>query len=177
MSDDIKELVKALRAQGKKNYGLYAEVADALEALVAERDRLKAVLDKAGQFIADEYADPRVEPDGEWLAREARPIYAAICEALEGREWERLPNEKVAGGPTGLEHEAQVGSVSSPAPATDPEVVCDTLVCIWGSNLTQRRSGLHDVSWVRCDGSHVQYYADNAPCSVCGRRVKIAGGG
>lgn len=44
MSDDIKELVKKLRAQGKKNYGLYAEVADALEALLEERDRLKAAM-------------------------------------------------------------------------------------------------------------------------------------
>lgn len=52
-------------------------------------------------------------------------------------------------------------------------------VCVYGSNLTQKRSGLHGVSWVRCDGSHVQYYyyADNTPCSVCGRRIKFAGGG
>lgn len=53
MSDDIKELVKKLRAQGKKNYGLYAEVADALEALVAERDRLRQELDGVLKMIGD----------------------------------------------------------------------------------------------------------------------------
>lgn len=52
MSDDIKGLVKKLRAQGKKNYGLYAEVADALEALVKERDHLKVVLVRTAASLA-----------------------------------------------------------------------------------------------------------------------------
>ena len=144
MSDDIKELVKRLDEQWDRRrisdspFGdmscLLADAADALEALVAERDRLKD-------------------------------------------EVERLRNEKVAGVAALEAAGAGLSPASGQAPAAEPEVVCDTLVCIWGSNLTQRRSGLHDVSWVRCDGSHVQYYADNAPCSVCGRRVKFAGGG
>ena len=38
MTPDFKELVKRLRAQGQKNYGLSADAADALEALAGERD-------------------------------------------------------------------------------------------------------------------------------------------
>ena len=84
MSDDIYKLIGRLRSYARSSKADIFAAVDTIEALRAERDRLKAALDKAGQFIADEYADPRVEPDGEWLAREARPIYAAICEALEG---------------------------------------------------------------------------------------------
>jgi hypothetical protein len=57
-----------------------------MRSAVAERDRLKAALDKAGLFIANEYANDEDDHSGEWLALEARPIYAAICEALEAKE-------------------------------------------------------------------------------------------
>ncbi|MFO0476490.1 MAG: hypothetical protein ACK52K_15210 [Alphaproteobacteria bacterium] len=83
MSEDIKELVRRLRELGATNS------ADAIltltaraEAAEAERDRLKAALDKAGLFIANEYATDEDDHNGEWLAPQARPIYAAICEAL-----------------------------------------------------------------------------------------------
>ena len=36
MSDKTKDLIKRLRANGQKNFGLYAEAADALEALTCE---------------------------------------------------------------------------------------------------------------------------------------------
>lgn len=41
MTTDIKELVQRLRAQGRKNYGLSADAADALEAMAGEVERLK----------------------------------------------------------------------------------------------------------------------------------------
>ena len=44
MDEAIKELVKRLRAQGQKNYGLSADAADALEALAGEVERLKRML-------------------------------------------------------------------------------------------------------------------------------------
>lgn len=67
----------------------------------------------------------------------------------------------------------------------EPDPVRDTLVCIWVSHIAKDRSGRlikdgsgrYSHSWVICDGTHVQYCADNMPCFVCGRPIKFAGGG
>ncbi|TDH35706.1 hypothetical protein E2A64_10225 [Pseudohoeflea suaedae] len=34
------------------------------------------------KFIASEYRDPSSEPNGEWLAKEAREPYAALCDVI-----------------------------------------------------------------------------------------------
>jgi hypothetical protein len=49
MSDDIKELVKRLRGMLPQSVG--PKAADALEALVAERDRLKAALKEIADML------------------------------------------------------------------------------------------------------------------------------
>lgn len=52
-------------------------------------DKLVEALEEARTFIEAEYRDPSAEPDGEWLAKDARPVHALICAALskaEGRE-------------------------------------------------------------------------------------------
>jgi hypothetical protein len=43
--------------------------------------KLSMVLEAARLFIENEYRDPSCEADGEWLAKEARPIHDAICGA------------------------------------------------------------------------------------------------
>lgn len=58
----------------------------------------------------------------------------------------------------------------------EPDPVCDTPVCVWESHIT-RSSGRYSHTWVICDGTHVQYCADNMPCFVCGRPIKFAGSG
>jgi hypothetical protein len=49
----------------------------------ARAERLRVALDKAGKFIADQFATDEDEDNGEWLAKDAREIYATLCKALE----------------------------------------------------------------------------------------------
>ncbi len=39
-------------------------------------------MEAARLFIEQEYRDPSAEIDGEWLAQEARPVHAMLCQAL-----------------------------------------------------------------------------------------------
>lgn len=89
MSDDIKELVKRLDEQwdrrriGDSPFGemscLLADAADALEILVAERDRLKAALGGVMEWI-DNWSPPFTQ-DREWAKTELK-----ARKALEGKE-------------------------------------------------------------------------------------------
>lgn len=52
----------------------------------ARAERLRVALDKAAKFIADQFATDEDEDNGEWLAKEAREIYATLCKALEDKQ-------------------------------------------------------------------------------------------
>ena len=78
MSDDIKELVKRLRAPEMFLNRDRQEAADALEALVAERDRLKAAM----AVIAD-MLSRRLDGNRRW---DLKSIYDIAREALEAKE-------------------------------------------------------------------------------------------
>ena len=53
------------------------------DALQAENARLREALKKAAKFIADQYESPEAQAmEGEYLAKEARPIWETICNAL-----------------------------------------------------------------------------------------------
>lgn len=45
-------------------------------------DETWELLNDVRKFIEAEYADPSAEPDGEWLAKEARPIHDRVCRVL-----------------------------------------------------------------------------------------------
>ena len=49
----------------------------------ARAERLRVALDKARKFIADQFATDEDKDNGEWLAKDAREIYATLCETLE----------------------------------------------------------------------------------------------
>lgn len=52
------------------------------DELFTQLERMRVALENARMFIACEYSDASCEPDGEWLAKEARPVYGAIVTAL-----------------------------------------------------------------------------------------------
>ena len=51
-------------------------------------DKLVEALKEARTFIEAEYRDPSAEPDGEWLAKDARPVHALVCAALASLDQE-----------------------------------------------------------------------------------------
>lgn len=50
--------------------------------LIAAAPDLAEAVEAAMLFIADQYRDAAREPQGEWLAPEAMPIYAKLSDAL-----------------------------------------------------------------------------------------------
>ena len=84
MAGEVGALKQAVEAEKDEQARMEFHHIHALADLAAERDRLKAALDKARLFIVDQYASDEDADKGEWLAREARPIHAAICKALGG---------------------------------------------------------------------------------------------
>ena len=55
----------------------------ALKAAEARAERLRVALEAARLFIVDQYSTDENADSGEWLAKEAREIYATLCKALE----------------------------------------------------------------------------------------------
>lgn len=63
--------------------GTYTAAAEAELAVEnAALRRLRGAISTTIEFIAKEYRAPALEPEGEWLAPEARPVHAALCAAL-----------------------------------------------------------------------------------------------
>lgn len=75
MTEDSKELVKRLRAQGQKNYGLSADAAAAIEALAGEVERLKMEAKTATTLLEAE----------KWSRAHVRPIIVSSLETERDR--------------------------------------------------------------------------------------------
>lgn len=162
LATEIKVLALRIIAQQREDElgKLLNDAADEIESLVA-----RAALN-GGMALEFKVRAEAAEAERDQLLIDFNE-YRLDVEMLED-EVERLRNEKVAGVAALEAAGAGLSPASGQALAADPAPVC-----VWGSHLTQRRSGLYDVSWVRCDGSHVQYYADNTPCFVCGKPIKF----
>ena len=163
MSDDIKELVKRLDEQwdrrriGDSPFGemscLLADAADALEALVAERDRLKAAL----QEIAD-MLNRGPDSSQNW---DVKSIYDIAREALEAKGTHGSPE---------LDEDAQKLAAMGQDPgatfAADPAPA----VCEWTPD---------DFGRVRywqpsCSRSALGAGADEkGNCYICGKLIKF----
>lgn len=124
------------------------------------------------------------------LQKNVAEIGTLLARLFAQYQWLRDENERLRDENERLRNENSARShrpagVGSTPPVADPEVVRDTPVCIWVSHISKDRSGhlikdgsgRYSHSWVICDGTHVQYCADNMSCFVCGRPIKFAGGG
>lgn len=104
--------------------------------------------------------------------REAHKGYIVLQGALE-RVCRELSEAKAeAARLTGGHVKSVPGEVSSLPQTPDPNPA--PAMCVWVSHIAKNRSGRYSHSWVICDGTHVQYCADNVPCFVCGKPIKFA---
>lgn len=107
------------------------------------------------------------------LQKNVAEIGTLLARILAQYQWLRDENERLRQELDGVLK--MIGEVAgSTPPVADPEVVRDTPVCIWVSHIAKDRSGRYSHAWVICDGTHVQYCADNMPCFVCGKPIKFA---
>jgi uncharacterized protein (UPF0335 family) len=78
-----RDLVEGFYAQANRQ--LHTMI-DRIRSLEAEVKRLRDALEAARTFIGDEYRDPKAEAlEGHHIANEARPVWHAICAALEAK--------------------------------------------------------------------------------------------